>query len=109
MQRCYHDKEEKRNELLGSGKPIGVTAITTRGKVEDMIMATLRKMSASDGNDNDGHNDDNDSDLFYDAVALTYDQSPVVREYFHNDRSRPQPSNKRLWSLRYQAFKEHGT
>ena len=90
-----------------SGKPTGVTAITTRGKVEDMIMATLRKMSALDGNDNDGHNDDNDSDLFYDAVALKYDQSPVVREYFHNDRSRIRPSNKHLWPLRYQAFKEY--
>jgi hypothetical protein len=54
MQRCYHDYEQKRYELLGSGKPTGVTAITTRGKVEDMIMATLRKMSALDGNNNDG-------------------------------------------------------
>jgi hypothetical protein len=48
------------------------------------------------------------SDLFYDAVALTYDQNPLVREYFHNDRSRTQPSNKGLWQLRYQAYKDYG-
>jgi hypothetical protein len=60
-------------------------------------MSTLGKMRAADGNDNDGHNDNNDSDLFYDAVALTYDQSSAVRGYFHNDRSRIRPGNKGLW------------
>jgi hypothetical protein len=107
MQRCYHDYEQKRYELSGSGssgKPTGVIAIQARARVEDLIMATLGKMHAGDGNDND----DNAGDLFYDVVALTYDQSPAVREYFHNDRSRTQPSNKRLWPLRYQAYKELG-
>ena len=35
----------------------------------------------------DSDNNNGELFLFYDAVALTYDQSPVVREYFHNDRS----------------------
>ena len=70
-------------------------------------MAALEKMHATtDSNDRDS--DNNDSDLFYDAVALTYDQNPPVREYFHNDRSRTQPSNKGLWPLRYQSFEEYG-
>jgi len=72
----------------------------------------LGKMHAADDHDNDNK----DSDLFYDAVALTYDQSPVVREYLHSDRSRiiicndlaKQTNNKHLWSLRHQAFKELG-
>jgi hypothetical protein len=61
--------------------------------------------ATADSNDNDDDNDNKDCDLFYDAVALTYDQSPAVREYFHNDRSRTQPSNKGLWPLRYRAFR----
>jgi hypothetical protein len=101
MQQCYRDYQQRRYELLGSGRPTGVIAISARNRVEDLIMSTLGKMRAADGNDNDGHNDNNDSDLFYDAVALT-------REYFHNDRSRIRPSNKRLWPLRYQAFKGYG-
>jgi hypothetical protein len=109
MERCHHDYEQKRYELLGSGKPTGIIAISARARVEDLVMNTLGKMYATaDSNDNDGHNDNNDGDLFYDAVALTYDQSPVVREYFHNDRSRTRPDNKHLWPLRYQAFKEYG-
>ena len=51
--------------------------------------------------------EDND-DLFYDAVALIYDLSSMVREYFHNDRSRTQPDNKHLWPIRYEASKEFG-
>jgi hypothetical protein len=46
-------------------------------------------------------------DLFYDAIALTYDQSPVVSEYF-TMTAPGHPDNKRLWPLRYQAFKELG-
>ena len=69
-------------------------------------MATLEKMHATtDAHDNDS--DNKDGDLFYDVVALTYDQNPLVREYFHNDRSRTQPSNKGLWPLRYQAYKDY--
>ena len=107
MQRCYYDYEQKRYELLGSGRPTGVIAIGTRGKVEDQIMATLEKMHATAADANDSDSDNKDGDLFYDAVALTYDQSPAVREYFHNDRSRTRHHNKRLWPLRYQAFKEY--
>lgn len=66
-------------------------------------MSTLGKMRAAAGDDDNV----NGGDLFYDAVALTYDQSPTVREYFHNDRSMTQPSNKRLWPLRYQAYKDY--
>jgi hypothetical protein len=107
MQQCYSDYQQKRYELLGSRKPTGVIAISARNRVEDLIMATLEKLHATtDANDRDS--DNNDSDLFYDAVALTYDQSPAVREYFHNDRSRTQPSNKGLWQLRYQAYKDYG-
>ena len=51
--------------------------------------------------------EENDN-LFYDVVALTYDISSMVREYFRNDRSRTQPGNKSLWPTRYQAFREFG-
>jgi hypothetical protein len=104
LQQCYPDYQQKRYKLFGSGKPTGVIAISARTRVEDLIITTLRKIHAAEGNGNDNK----DGDLFYDAVAMTYDQSPVVREYFHNDRSRTQPSNKGLWPLRYQAFKEYG-
>jgi hypothetical protein len=107
MQRCYPDYQQKRYKLFG--KPTGVIAIPARNRVEDLVMYTLGKMHAADGhNDNDDDNDNKDGDLFYDAAALTYDQSPVVRKYFHNDRSRTLPSNKGLWPLRYQAYKELG-
>jgi hypothetical protein len=43
MQLCYYDYEQKRYELLGSGKPTGVIAILTRTRVEDLVMSTLRK------------------------------------------------------------------
>ena len=121
---CLRKYEEKRYEPFG--KPSGVVAITAIGRVEGIIIATLRmilmkkkendyaKQSAAmlmvhttDGNITINTAEDND-DLFYDAVALTYDQSPAVREYFHNDRSMTRPSNKRLWPLHYQAFKEYG-
>jgi len=110
MQQCYYDYQQKRYELLGSAKPTGgVIAISARARVEDLVMTTLMKMHATaDSNDNDDHNDNNVGDLFYDAVAMAYDQSPAVREYFRNDRSRTQPSNKGLWPLRYRAFKELG-
>ena len=105
MQQCYSDYQQKRYKLFD--KPTGVIAISARNRVEDLVMYTLGKMHATtDANDRDS--DNNDGDLFYDAVALTYDQSPVVREYFHNDRSRTQPSNKGLWSLGYQAYKDYG-
>ena len=103
MQQCYYDYQQKRYELLGSSKPTGVIAISARTRVEDLIMSTLGKMRAAAGDDDNV----NGGDLFYDAVALTYDQSPAVREYFHNDRSMTQPSNKRLWPLRYQAYKDY--
>jgi len=99
MQRCYPDYQQKRYKLFG--KPTGFIAIPARNRVEDLVMYTLGKMHAADGhNDNDDDNDNKDGDLFYDAAALTYDQSPVVRKYFHNDRSRTLPSNKGLWPLR---------
>jgi hypothetical protein len=107
MQLCYPEYQQKRYELLGSGRPTGVIAIRARSKVEDLIMATLEKMHATAADANDSDSDNKGGDLFYDAVALTYDQSPAVREYFHNDRSRTRHHNKRLWPLRYQAFKEY--
>ena len=100
MQQCYSDYQQKRYEFFG--KPTGVIAISARNRVEDLIMATLEKMHATaDANDPDI--DNKGGNLFYDAV-----QSPLVREYFHNDRSRTRPSNKSLWPLRYQAFKDYG-
>jgi hypothetical protein len=107
MQQCYPEYQQKRYELLGSRKPRGVIAISARTSMEDLVMNTLRNMRVADGNNNGG-NYNRDGDLFYDAVAMAYDQSPAVREYFHNDRSRTRPSNKRLWPLRYRAFKELG-
>jgi hypothetical protein len=77
-----------------------VVAITAIARVEEMIMTTLRMILTN------GAAKENDN-LFYDAVALTYDISPMVCEYFHNDRSRTRHHNKRLWPLRYQAFKEY--
>jgi hypothetical protein len=64
-------------------------------------------MHTTDGDVTVNTAEDNDN-LFYDAVALTYDRSPMVREYFHNDRSRTQPDNKHLWPIRYEASKEFG-
>jgi len=64
IQRCHHDYQQKRYELLGSRKPTGVIAISARTKVEDLIMTTLRKIHSADDDNNDG-------DLLYDAVALT--------------------------------------
>jgi hypothetical protein len=63
--------------------------------------------TATDGDVTINTAEDNE-DLFYDAVALTYDLCTMVREYFHNDRSSTQHDNKRLWPQRYQAFKELG-
>jgi hypothetical protein len=126
---CLRKYEEKRYELFG--KPTGVIAITAIARVEEMIMTTLRMilMEKKDKEEDDeqekqiaaamvvSHTTDGDvtvntgeanEDLFYDAVALTYDRSPMVREYFHNDRSRTQPDNKHLWPLHYRAFKELG-
>jgi hypothetical protein len=121
---CLRKYEEKRYDLFG--KPTGVVAITTIARVEEMIMTTLR-MILMEKKENDGekhadaimivHTTDGDvtvdtaednDDLFYDAVALTYDQSPLVREYLHNDRSRTRPDNKRLWPLRFRSYKEYG-
>jgi hypothetical protein len=106
--------EEKRYELFG--KPRGVVAITAGARVEEMIMTTLRMIlikkeegkgeqiaatamviidTTTDGDVTINTAEDNE-DLFYDPVALTYDRSPMVREYFHNDRSRTQSDNKRL-------------
>jgi hypothetical protein len=76
--------------------------------VEDLIMATLEKIHATAADANDPDGDNKDGDLFYDAVAMTYDQSPIVCKYFHNDRSRTRPGNKCLWPLSYQALKEFG-
>jgi hypothetical protein len=88
MQWCYPDYQQKRYELLGS-RPTGVVAIGAIGKVEDLIMATLeKKMHATAADANDPDNDNKGRDLFYAVVALTYDQSSAVREYFHNDPSR---------------------
>jgi hypothetical protein len=129
---CLRKYEEKRYGLFG--KPTGVIAITVMARVEEMIMTTLRMIlmkkkqeKRDQGEDNKKqtaaiamvimHTTDGDvtintseenEDLFYDAVALTYDRSPMVREYFHNDRSRTQPDNKHLWPLYYRAFKELG-
>jgi hypothetical protein len=93
-----------------------VVAITAGARVEEMIMTTLRMIlikkeegkgeqiaatamviihTTTDGDVTINTAEDNE-DLFYDAVALTYDRSPMVREYFHNDRSRTQSDNKRL-------------
>jgi hypothetical protein len=80
MQLCYHDYQQRRYELLGSGKPTGVIAISARNRVEDMIMTTLRKMHSTA--------DNHDGDLIYDAVALAYVQSPVVHEYFHKSKNK---------------------
>jgi len=128
---CLRKYEEKRYELFG--KPSGVVAITAIARVEEMIMTKLRTVlmnkrekeednkkqaattttpmviihTATEGDFTINTSEKNE-DLFYDAVALTYDQSPAVREYFHNDRSMTRPSNKRLWPVRYQAFKEFG-
>jgi hypothetical protein len=109
-----------------------VVAITAIARVEEMMMTILRmvmrrkkdeeeeaeeqeKQSAAamivlhtaNGDATINTGEDNE-DLFYDAVALTYDISPMVREYFHNDRSRTQPDNKQLWPIRYEASKEFG-
>jgi hypothetical protein len=121
---CLRKYEERRYELFG--KPSGVVAITTTARVEEMIMTTLRIIlmkkeedkekqtaatpmviihTATEGDVTINTSEENE-DLFYDAVALTYDQSAAVREYFHNDRSRTRLDNKRLWPLRYQAYKE---
>jgi len=116
---CLRKYQEKRYELFG--KPSGVVAITTTARVEEMTMTTLRMILMEKKDEKDGDKEkqsaameivhttaeDNDN-VFYDAVALTYDQSPTVREYFHNDRSRTRLDNKSLWPLRYQAFKEYG-
>jgi hypothetical protein len=115
---CLRRYEEKRYEIFA--RPTGVVAITTIARVEEMIMTTLRMILMEKKDEKDGDKEkqsaameivhttaeDNDN-VFYDAVALTYDQSPTVREYFHNDRSRTRLDNKSLWPLRYQAFKEY--
>ena len=124
---CLRKYEEKRYEFFG--KPSGVVAITAIARVEEMIITTLRMILVKKKYDKEENNkkqtaatpmviiDTTDGDitintgeanedLFYDAVALTYDRSPIVREYFHNNRYMTQPDNKRLWPLRYQAFKE---
>jgi hypothetical protein len=97
----------------------------TRDQVEDVIMSALRlafmkkgkikgsSMSAAAADDihinpKDNDNDDNNDNIFYDAAANAFDHSPTVREYFHDNHSRTQSSNKRLWPLRYQAYKEYG-
>lgn len=49
-----------------------------------------------------------DDKLSYDTVMIAYDQSQMVREYFGNDTSSIQPENKKLWPLRYQAYKQFG-
>ena len=49
-----------------------------------------------------------DDHIFYDTVMTAYDQSQMVRDYFGNDASRIRPENKKLWPLRYQAYKEYG-
>jgi len=125
---CLREYEERRYELFG--KPTGVVTITASARVEEMIMTTLRMIlmnkkekeednkkqaaaatpmviihTATEGDVTINTSEENE-DLFYDAVALTYDQSAAVREYFHNDRSRTRLDNKRLWPLRYQAYKE---
>jgi hypothetical protein len=116
---CLRRYEEKRYELFG--KPSGVVAITATARVEEMIMTTLRMILMEKKDEKDGDKEkqsaameivhttaeDNDN-VFYDAVALTYDHSPVVHEYFHNDRSRTRLDNKSLWPLRYQAYKDYG-
>ena len=127
---CLRRYEEKRYRLYG--RPTGVVAITAIARVEEMMMTILRmvmrrkkdeeeeaeeqeKQSAAamivlhtaNGDATINTGEDNE-DLFYDAVALTYDISPMVREYFHNDRSRTQPDNKQLWPIRYEASKEFG-
>jgi hypothetical protein len=129
---CLRKYEEKRYELVG--KPRGVVAITAIARMEEMIMTTLRMilmkkkydkeeddeeqekqraatamvvLHTTDGDATINTGEDND-DLFYDAVALTYALNPMVREYFHNERSRIRPDNKRLWPLRYHTFKEDG-
>jgi hypothetical protein len=49
-----------------------------------------------------------DDKLFYDTVMIAYDQSQMVRDYFGNDASSIRPENKKVWPLRYQAYKEFG-
>jgi hypothetical protein len=124
---CLRKYEETRYEVFG--KPTGVVPITAIARVEEMIMTILRMIlmekrdkeeddeqekpiataivvshTTTDGDVTINTAEDNDN-LFYDAVALTYDRSPMVREYFHNDRSRTRPENKHLWPMRYQALK----
>jgi hypothetical protein len=129
---CLRKYEEKRYEPFG--KPTGVVAISAIARAEEKIMTTLRMIlmkkkqeKRDQGEDNEKqtaaiamviiHTTDGDvtvntaednDDLFYDAIALTYDLSPMVREYFHNDRSRTRPDNKRLWPLHFRAYKEYG-
>lgn len=110
---CLRKYQEKRYELYG--RPKGVCAITARARVEEMIMTTLRMIlmkkteekekekhgyimmiiHTTDGDVTIDASDYNDN-LFYDAIALTYDRSPMLRQYFHNDRSRTRPDNKSL-------------
>ena len=52
--------------------------------------------------------DDDNGNIFYDAIANAFDHSQTVRKYFHDDRSKTQSDNKRLWLLRYQSYKEFG-
>jgi hypothetical protein len=56
---------------------------------------------------NPKYNDDNSISFYYAAAANAFDHNQTVREYFDNNRSRIRPSNKSLWSLRYQAYKEY--
>jgi len=126
---CLRKYEEKGYEIFG--KPTGTVAITTIARVEEMIMTTLRMVMRrkKDKEENDKkhtgatamviihtttegdvtiNTSEENEDLFYDAVALIYDISSMVREYFHNDHSRTQPDNKHLWPIRYEASKEFG-
>jgi hypothetical protein len=56
MQQCYYEYQQKRYKLFG--KPTGVIAISARNRVEDLIMATLEKMHATDAHDRDSDNNE---------------------------------------------------
>jgi hypothetical protein len=117
---CLNNGNGRRTVTIG-----GVIDIKTADNAKDQIMLLLacslainsksrKKNSIIATNTtayNFGFDDVNDVDedyLFYSAVRMAYDQSEDVRKYFCNNPFRISFKNKRLWPLRYQAYKEYG-
>jgi hypothetical protein len=126
---CLNNGNGKYAVIIG-----GVIDIKTAYKAKDRIMLAF-KLAINSNNDNErkntidadsttniasnfdydydddvvsNNNNNNNDELFYNAVRMAYDQSEDVRRYFRNNASRINPNNKRLWPLRYQAYKQFG-